>query len=61
MREASRIVLNGFELTTDVKIVKWPDRYMDKRGVQMWRIVMQLVADAEADAQDFALRVEGGF
>ena len=29
MREASRIVLSGFELAADVKIVQWPDRYMD--------------------------------
>lgn len=36
MTEASRIVLAGFELNTDVKIVRWPDRYMDPRGVEMW-------------------------
>jgi hypothetical protein len=32
MREASSIVLDGFELGTDVKVVRYPDRYMDKRG-----------------------------
>jgi hypothetical protein len=31
--EASRVVLNGFELGTDVKIVGYPDRYMDERGL----------------------------
>jgi hypothetical protein len=61
MREASRTVLGGFELVTDVKIVTWPDRYMDKRGVLMWRTVMQLVADAEAETEAFNVRVEGGF
>jgi hypothetical protein len=61
MREASRIVLAGFELATDVKIVRWPDRYMDPRGVRMWRTVVQLVTDAEAEASAFAARVEGWF
>jgi hypothetical protein len=44
MAEASRIVLAGFELNTDVKIVRWPDRYMDPRGVEMWHRVCKLTA-----------------
>jgi hypothetical protein len=36
MAEASRFVLDGFELRTDVKVVRWPHRYMDPRGRQMW-------------------------
>jgi DNA polymerase I len=43
MAEASRIVLSGFELATDVKIVRWPDRYMDPRGAVMWERVTQLI------------------
>ena len=43
MREASRIVLNGFELSSDAKIVRYPDRYMDERGTQMWNTVMTLI------------------
>lgn len=39
MVEAGRIVLDEFELRTDVVKVCWPDRYMDKRGKQMWDIV----------------------
>jgi hypothetical protein len=50
MAEASRIVLAGFELGTDVKIVCWPDRYADPRGVEMWDRVCKLVA-AEAPQQ----------
>ncbi|MHC4402230.1 MAG: DNA polymerase [Planctomycetota bacterium] len=34
MAEASRYVLDGFELRTEANIVRWPDRYMDKRGVK---------------------------
>ena len=43
MAQASREVLDGFELTTDVEIVRYPDRYMDKRGVVMWNTVNELV------------------
>jgi hypothetical protein len=47
MAEASRIVLAGFELRTDVKVVRWPDRYMDPRGLEMWNRVCGLVSKAE--------------
>jgi DNA polymerase I-like protein with 3'-5' exonuclease and polymerase domains len=61
MREASRIVLAGFELDSDVKIVRWPDRYMDPRGIRMWRTLVQLVNNAGAEAEAFTARVEGWF
>jgi DNA polymerase I len=47
MAEASRVVLDGFELRTEAKAVKWPDRYMDKRGVKMWDTVTELVDEIE--------------
>ncbi len=48
MREASRIVLDGFELESDVKIVRSPERYQDEdRGLQMWNRVMSLAHQAE--------------
>ena len=43
MREASRIVLDGFELGTDAKTVRYPDRYMDERGATMWERVLNLI------------------
>jgi len=44
MAEASRVVLNGFELRTDAAVVSWPDRYMDEdRGRVMWERVMQIL------------------
>ena len=52
MAEASRIVLAGFELNTDVKIVRWPDRYMDPRGVEMWNRVCGLVSEASQMQQE---------
>jgi DNA polymerase I len=51
MREASRVVLNGFELGTDATVVRYPDRYMDERGVAMWQRVMTLLERMEADNQ----------
>jgi DNA polymerase I len=44
MAEASRSVLNGFKIRTDVKIVRPPDRYTDPRGTVMWGRVMKLIA-----------------
>ena len=43
MAEASRIVLNGFELRTDVMRVHHPDRFRDPRGVKMWDHVIALI------------------
>jgi DNA polymerase-1 len=43
MVEASRAVLNDFVIQTDVVVVRYPDRYMDERGVVMWNRVMQLL------------------
>jgi len=42
MAEAGRVILNGFELRTDVDIVRYPDRYMDGRGKKMWEIITKL-------------------
>lgn len=40
MAEASRIVLDGFEVGTDEKIVCWPERYADEGGEEFWNTVM---------------------
>jgi DNA polymerase-1 len=61
MEEASRIVLNGFTIKADCpevdengkllefpQIVRYPDRYMDKRGAVMWQRVMRLLAQFES-------------
>ena len=54
MREASRIVLDGFELGTDAKIVRYPDRYMDERGGVMWDRVMNLIRQQQSGEQNGA-------
>jgi DNA polymerase-1 len=47
MREASSTVLSGFELGTDVKFVRHPDRYSDPRGKDMWNRVMKLIGELD--------------
>jgi DNA polymerase I len=47
MAKASRIVLDGFELRSDAKIIEYPNRYLDKRGVVMWNRVWSLINDNE--------------
>ncbi len=51
MLEAGRIVLDGFELRTDAEIVRWPDRYMDKRGEKMWATVMSILNQIDRDSE----------
>jgi DNA polymerase I len=45
MRRASAIVLGGFQLGNDAKVICYPDRYSDKRGEVMWVTVMRLLAE----------------
>jgi hypothetical protein len=47
MAEASRILLAGFELRTDVSVTEWPARYMDPRGAVMWDRVAKLLQELE--------------
>ena len=50
MAEASRAVLGGMEIRTDVQTVFWPDHYMDKRGILMWQRVMSLLELVERES-----------
>ncbi len=47
MQEASATVLDGFVLRTDVKVIRYPDRYMDPRGEKMWNLVGQLLNECD--------------
>jgi DNA polymerase family A len=58
MAEASEIVLAGFRLRSDAKIVRWPDRYMDARGREFWGRVMALLpTKAELDSRPLPIPV----
>ena len=39
MAQASKIILDGFSVQTDAEIIRYPNRYMDGRGKQMWDAV----------------------
>ncbi len=43
MAEASAVILDGFRLRSDARIVRWPDRYMDGRGREFWGRVLDLL------------------
>lgn len=43
MREASKVILNGFPLRTDATVVRYPDRFHDPRGERMWQTVFDLL------------------
>jgi hypothetical protein len=50
MRRASRVIFNPtadgtFELRTDYKIVRYPDRFTDSRGTELWNTVLKLLAE----------------
>jgi DNA polymerase I len=50
MRRASRVILNPttddtIELRTDVKIIRYPDRFTDRRGAELWGTVLKLLAE----------------
>jgi DNA polymerase-1 len=48
MRDASSIVLQGYELPTDVQIIRPGERYFDDRGEEMWSTVSRLLQKIEA-------------
>lgn len=48
MREAASVVLDGFRLESDAKVIRHPERYMDDdRGREMWDRVFSLATEAE--------------
>jgi hypothetical protein len=47
MARASEVILKGFRLSSEAKIIRYPDRYEDPRGVEMWRTVTTLLDEIE--------------
>jgi hypothetical protein len=50
MVEASRIILGGFALRVESKIIAYPHHYSDPRGEEMWHAVTDLIAEIEHEA-----------
>jgi hypothetical protein len=48
MVAASSAILSGFALRTDTKVVRFPGRYMDERGAEMWDRIIGLLEEIEA-------------
>jgi DNA polymerase I-like protein with 3'-5' exonuclease and polymerase domains len=49
MEQASAEILGGFRLRSDEKIVSHPDRYMDERGLVMWKAIWELIEEIERE------------
>jgi hypothetical protein len=50
MESASGLILGGFTIRTDAKIIRYPDRYSDPRGVEMWERIITLLRPTTEDA-----------
>jgi DNA polymerase-1 len=48
MRDASAVVLRGYELCTEVQLVCPGGRFFDKNGLAMWNTVSRLLTRLEA-------------
>ena len=47
MRDASTVILGGFELRSDAYVIRHPNRYMDERGEVMWDRIMRILDESE--------------
>jgi DNA polymerase-1 len=48
MTEASELVLSGFRLRSEAKVIRYPERFVDERGKQMWEMVFSIIRDLSA-------------
>jgi DNA polymerase I-like protein with 3'-5' exonuclease and polymerase domains len=60
MAEASRTVLDGLEVDTDVEAIHWPDRYADGRGAVMWERITKLLSAREGQGSQGSQGGQGG-
>ncbi len=47
MQKAGETILNGFPVRSDAEVVRYPDRYMDGRGREMWNRVWKIVNEMD--------------
>ena len=60
METASRTVLSGFTIRTECKIVRYPDRYSDPRGKEVWVRICEILETLEKqNAQNPGVQVPG--
>lgn len=62
MTKASTIVLGPENpIKTDAKIIKYLDRYSDKRGVETWDKIMSILRELEEENLGYSYHPTGGF
>ncbi|WP_397533886.1 DNA polymerase [Roseateles sp.] len=49
MRQASAQLLDGFELRSDAKLIRAPERFCDERGTVMWETVQDLLRELDGE------------
>jgi DNA polymerase-1 len=49
MTKASLVVTGSVPLRTDVKIIRFPDRFVDEEGADMWNLVVQMAGIPDAE------------
>jgi len=59
MAHASAAVLDGFILRTDVKTIRYPNRYSDKRGEEMWNTVNNILSEVEGISTTIGVNLKG--
>lgn len=60
MTEASRAVLDGLVVDTDVEVIRWPERYSDDRGRVMWERVTEILSRCEGQQGQQGQQGQGG-
>jgi DNA polymerase I len=50
MAEASSVVLDGFELRTKIRTVRWPDRWHEPKGRAIWSAVETILEQERSPA-----------
>jgi hypothetical protein len=55
MAEASRVILDGFEIKTAASVFGDGDRYKDVRGESTWRLVRELLGKCQPEQEQYAL------
>jgi hypothetical protein len=52
MTKASQIVLGGFQINTDIRILTYPERFLDPDSQPFWDQVMDLMAQSKARSRE---------
>lgn len=52
MTKASEIVLDGFQISTDIQVLTYPERLLDRDSQSFWDQVMDLMAQSKARSRE---------